>query len=98
MFDDQLKRFMKIKANNTNLKKLEQLFGALGYKIIYEKGQFNAGYCIVNDKKIIVINRFFKNDARFHCLSDILNELALDSSNLDEAQKTFYQGIIDQGK
>ena len=73
-----------------NLKKLEALLGNLGYRIIYEKGNFQAGYCLVNDRKMIVINKFYKTDMRIQCLLSILNELEPQTDGLNEEQAAFY--------
>lgn len=82
-----------LKATSTNLTKLETLFSEIGYKIIYEKGHFTSGYCIVNERKTIVINRFYKTEARFNCLITVLNEIDLQQNLLTENSLLFYQKI-----
>jgi hypothetical protein len=49
---------MSFKYTPNTLKKLEQLFEEMSYIIRYEKGNFNSGYCLLEEKKIVVINRF----------------------------------------
>ncbi len=75
-----------LRPTTTNLKKIESLFQELGYKIIYEKGHFQSGYCIVNTQNMIVVNKFYKTDARFNCLALILKDLdiAERQANLSE--------------
>ena len=75
---------MNIRYTTKNLNQLEQILTALGYKILYEKGHFEAGYCLVNDQNIIVINKFFKKEARFECLVKIVNSIDLDLTILEE--------------
>ena len=87
-----------LKYTAANLKKVENLFKGIGFKIIYEKGQFNSGYCIVNDRKIIVINKFYKTDARINCLLNILNVLNADIERLDPETLTFYKSLIAESK
>lgn len=82
-----------LKYTATNLKKLENLFKEIGYNIIYEKGQFNSGYCIVNDRKIIVVNKFYKKDARINCLLSILQKIEIDEKQLTEEVFNFYKGL-----
>ncbi len=57
-----------IKLNDTTLKKTEELFKQLHYKVRYEKGQFQSGYCLVKSQKVIVINKFYTTEARINCL------------------------------
>jgi hypothetical protein len=82
-----------LKYTATNLKKLETLFKEIGYHIIYEKGRFNSGYCMVNEKKIIVVNRFYKKDARINCLLGILQTIEFDQQILSEEGTAFYQRL-----
>lgn len=57
----------------------------LEYTVRYEKGNFNSGYCIVENKKIAVINKFFDVEGRMNCLLDILQNLEIEEANLSEA-------------
>lgn len=76
-----------------NLKKLEQLLESLGYKIIYEKGSFQSGYCLVNERKMIVMNKFYKTDMRVNSLLKILAELQPHPEQFEEAQQEFYASL-----
>ena len=76
-----------------NLKKLEQLLESLGYRIIYEKGTFQSGYCLVNERKMIVMNKFYKTDMRVNSLLKILAELQPAPGQFEEAQQTFYESL-----
>lgn len=66
-----------IKYTRNNLKKLERFLLDNNYKIIYEKGHFKSGYCIVNKSNIIVINKFFDIEGRINALQEIIPQLAL---------------------
>ncbi len=57
----------------------------LEYTVRYEKGNFNSGYCIVENKKIAVINKFFDVEGRMNCLLDILQNLEVEEDKLSEA-------------
>ena len=73
-----------IKYTRHNLKKLESLFKELDYTIRYEKGNFQSGYAIVEQRKIAVINKFFDTEARINVLIDILFTLDLNEVELTE--------------
>ena len=64
-----------LKFTKHNLKKVEALFEELGYTIRYEKGNFQSGYCIVENRKMAVINRFYDTEGRINCLIDILSSI-----------------------
>jgi hypothetical protein len=83
-----------MKLNKTTLEKIEIIFKELSYTIRYEKGNFNSGYCIVEEKNIVVINRFFDVEARCNVLLDILSTLSVTEELLTEKSFQFYSQIL----
>ena len=81
------------KSKNT-LKKLESLFQELNYQIRYERGNFKSGYCIVNDSRMIVINKFFDTKARIDTLLDILTKIDYNSTELSEPSQEILQKAL----
>ncbi len=81
------------KYTRNNLKKLENLFGAIEYTVRYEKGNFKSGYCMVENRKIVVINKFFDIEARINCLLEILSTLEVNTDELPEETLPFYQKL-----
>ncbi len=77
------------------LKKLETLFQDLGYRVIYEKGTFQSGYCILEDKCVVVINKFFDIESRINSLLDILSHIRVDRSLLSEESVKLLAKIFD---
>ncbi len=57
-----------------SLKKLETLLRELGYTVRYEKGNFTSGYCLVEQRKIVIVNRFYDTEGRINVLYDILSQ------------------------
>jgi hypothetical protein len=66
-----------VNYKKSSLKKLEALIAENGYEIIYDKGQFKSGYCIVNNSNTIVINKYFDTQGKISALQDIIDELDL---------------------
>jgi hypothetical protein len=79
-----------LKNTKTTLQKLENLLQEIGYTVRYEKGNFNAGYCLVEQKKIAIINKFFDTEGRINSLSDILTTIDLSEQTLSETSAKFY--------
>lgn len=90
---------MSFKYTPNTLKKLEQLYEEARYIIRYEKGNFNSGYCILEDKRVVVINRFLAIEGRINALVEILPNISLNYDELsgemqkwyDELKKSFAQ-------
>lgn len=82
---------MSFNYTKHTLKKIESLLEESGYIIRYEKGNFNSGYAIVEDRKIAVINKFFDTEGRINVLLDILNTVEIQSEILSEKSAKFYK-------
>ena len=81
---------MSIKYTPATLKKFEDLYDQIGYSIRFEKGNFHSGYCILQDRKIAVINKFLPIEGRINALIDILPGLEVDTDKLDKEAHTLY--------
>ena len=86
---------VEFKYNNHQLKKIEELFNASEYVIRYERGSFNSGYCILEQKKVVVVNKFYDTEARINCLIEILNEVLILEDNLTEKQLKFFNQLLE---
>ena len=73
-----------MRYTQTTLKKIEELFGELDYTIRYEKGNFQSGYCLVENRRMAVVNRFFDTEARINCLMEILNNIEFQPDMLSD--------------
>lgn len=82
-----------MKHTKHNLKKLENFFGEIKYTIRYEKGTFQSGYCIVENRNIAVINKFFDTEARMNVLFEILSTIEVDTKSLSDASTKLYKEI-----
>lgn len=85
-----------MKPTPTNLQKLEDLFKALSYTVRYEKGNFQSGYCMVESRKMVVVNKFFDTAGRFTTLLDILAGLDFEPDALPEKSREFCQQLHKQ--
>ena len=84
---------MSFKYNATTLATLESIFKENQYVVRYEKGRFQSGYCILQDKRVVVINKFYETEARINALIEILSQIELDLSLLDEKQLKLYEQL-----
>ena len=82
------------KYTKTTMQKLESIFEQLGYKVRYEKGNFQSGYCIVEDRKIAVINKFFDLEGRVQTMLDIIIKMDIDTTCLEESSQGFLNRLL----
>lgn len=82
------------KYTRHTLKKIESLLERASYTLRYEKGSFQSGYCMVENRNIIVINRFFDVEGRINVLLEILHKIQINTESFDEKELEFYENII----
>lgn len=81
-----------------NLKKLESILEELDFKIRYEKGNFNSGFCVVENSKVIVINKFYDTQGRILTIIDILSKRSNDTSKLSSANLKLYLTLFPENE
>ena len=64
-----------MKYNQTVLNKLEKILEEAGYVVRYERGSFQSGYCILEEKKVVVLNKFLNTEGRINTLIDLIHLL-----------------------
>jgi hypothetical protein len=85
---------MSIKYTVSTLKKFEELYDEIGYSIRFEKGNFHSGYCILQDRRIAVINKFLPLEGRINALIDILPSIEIDQDTLSKEMLTLYLSAL----
>ena len=68
---------MSIKLTKQFQKKLELLLESQDYKIRFEKGNFKSGYCIIKNKKVAIINKYFTIEGKINALIEIINSISI---------------------
>ena len=96
---------MAISFTQHTLGKIEDLIETIGYKVRYEKGNFKTGTCILENNKIVAINRFADLEHKITALTELvlhleLNELLLSSKQHQYVQllKQIYSEPLEQHK
>jgi hypothetical protein len=82
-----------IKYNKHYLSKLEDIFAETAYNLRYEKGSFKAGYCVLKDKKIAIVNKYYTTEGKINCLIEILRNLEIEASMLSDKNRLFFMEI-----
>lgn len=66
---------MQVKFSKPFLTKLENLISETDYSLRYEKGNFKAGYCILNEQKIIIVNKYFSLEGKINSLIELISNI-----------------------
>jgi hypothetical protein len=79
-----------MKYTQTTLDKIERILEEAEYVCRYERGTFQSGYCILEQKKVVVLNKFLQLEGRINTLMDIIPQLNINPDYLSpEARKTY---------
>jgi hypothetical protein len=81
---------MAIKYSKQFLHKLEDLMAETDYILRYEKGNFKSGYCILNTKKVAIVNKYFTHEGKINCLIEIIKSIDVEKSELSEKNQNLY--------
>lgn len=83
-----------MKYTQTTLDKIERIVEESGYVIRYERGNFQSGYCILQSKKVVVLNKFFQTEGRINTLIDLIPELTVNLDALTHDSQKLYLEIM----
>lgn len=81
---------MSIKYSKQFLHKLEDLMAETDYVLRYEKGNFKSGYCILNSKRVAIVNKYYTHEGKINCLIDIIKSIDVDKSMFTEKNLNLY--------
>jgi hypothetical protein len=76
------------------LDKIERIAEEAGYVIRYERGNFQSGYCILQAKKVIVLNKFFQTEGRINTLVDLMPQLDIHFDALTHESQKMYEEVM----
>ncbi len=87
-------KFAFMKYTQASLDKLEKLVEETGYVIRYERGTFQSGYCILEQKKVVVLNKFLQTEGRINTLIDLVPQLNIQPGSLTAESKKIYDEVL----
>ncbi|MBK7291194.1 MAG: hypothetical protein KBF82_04390 [Chitinophagaceae bacterium] len=83
-----------MKYTQTTLDKLESIPEEVGYILRYERGTFQSGYCILEAKKVVVLNKFLPTEGRINTLMDLIPQLSIEQEILTAESKKLYAEVM----
>jgi hypothetical protein len=83
-----------MKYTQTTLDKIEKILEEAEYIVRYERGNFQSGYCILEEKKVVVLNKFLQTEGRINTLIDIIPLLYIQPGSLSPETKKTYEEVI----
>lgn len=76
------------------LDKIENIVEESGYILRYERGTFQSGYCILQHKKVVVLNKFLPTEGRINTLVDLMPQLNINFDALTHESQKMYDEVM----
>jgi hypothetical protein len=83
-----------MKYTQTTLDKIGKIVEESGYIVRYERGSFQSGYCVLEDRKVVVLNKFLQLEGRINTLIDLIPQLKIDADTLTPESKKWFLDIM----
>lgn len=83
-----------MKISQSQLDKLQQLLSESDYTIRYERGTFQSGWCLLEQKRMVVLNKFLDVEGRINTLLDLISQIAIEFDKLTLESQKLYSEII----
>ena len=85
---------MKLRFTPSTLEKIEKIISESGYILRYERGTFQSGYCILESKKVVVLNKFLQTEGRINTLIDLISNLQIDPGYLSSESLKLFDDLM----
>ena len=82
-----------MKYTASTLQKHEKVLEEAGYIIRYEKGTFQSGYCILEQRKVVVLNKFLNVENRINILIELIPVLNIDADQLSPESEKLHTAL-----
>lgn len=83
-----------MKYTQNTIEKLERILDETGYIVRYERGTFQSGYCILEQKKVVVLNKFLQLEGRINTLFELIPQLNIDPETLHPETRKTWEEVI----
>lgn len=85
---------MKLRFTPSTLEKIERVIAESGYILRYERGTFQSGFCILESRKVVVLNKFLQTEGRINTLIDLIGILQITPDHLSQESRKVYDDVI----
>lgn len=79
---------------NKLIQELEFIAQQLGIKIRYEKGNFDGGFCILKDQKVLVVNKKLFDNRKSSILARGIAEIGIDNLYIKPAVRQYIEDEV----
>jgi len=86
--------YLLMKYTQSTLTKLEAILGESGYVLRYERGTFQSGWCLLEAKRVVVLNKFLSVEGRINTLLELIPQLTITFDKLTHESQKLYEEVV----
>ena len=83
-----------MRYNQATLNKIEQILEDASYIVRYERGTFQSGYCVLEQKIVVVLNKFLDVEGRINILVELIPQLFITYELLTKDAQKMYDEVM----
>jgi hypothetical protein len=83
-----------MKYTQSILDKLEDILGESDYVVRYERGTFQSGWCLLEERRVVVLNKFLNTEGRINTLMDLIPQLDIKFDKLTHESQKRYEELV----
>ena len=85
-----------MKYTQATLDKIEAILDEAEYVLRYERGNFQSGYCILEQRKVVVLNKFLQLEGRINTLIDLVPQLNVNPDLFTPEVRKTYEDVLER--
>ena len=87
-------KFVIMKYTQSTLNKLEDILGESDYVVRYERGTFQSGWCLLESRRVVVLNKFLNIEGRINTLMELIPQLDIQFDKLTLESQKLYEEVV----
>ena len=68
--------------------------GESDYTVRYERGSFQSGWCLLEARKMVVLNKFLDTEGRINTLLELIPQLDISFDKLTHNSQKLYEEVM----
>jgi hypothetical protein len=83
-----------MRYNQATLNRIEKILDESSYILRYERGNFQSGYCILEQKRVVVLNKFLDTEGKINTLIELVPQLSVTYEMLTTDTQKMYDEVM----
>jgi hypothetical protein len=83
-----------MKYTQGTLDKLEDIVAESNYTLRYERGTFQSGWCVLEQKRVVVLNKFLNIEGRINTLLELIPQLDIVFDKITHESQKLYTDVM----